>query len=249
VSKELVGSATVSLAAIGTFLLAFQSPAAPPLYVQVEYKPPTDGTTFAVLNDDRLQLPGVTLTAINLDAPGGLNVLRDGQFPGPDNPAQNVFPSNANANPASLLIDLGGPYLIDRITTYSRHVDLADAVTQGKRAPQVFTLLGSDDGVAFEILANVDTRPSNWTTKPGGGGQYRVDMVDTSLAPLPSTHARYLRFEMQHTISGDASSGTYYGEIDVVGFAVPEPAVAPLLLIAAAVTLRRARAPRDGLPA
>jgi hypothetical protein len=214
-----------------------------PFFVQVQHIPPILPALFNVQSNDLLQTdPLVAFTLTNLDAPGGVNVLRNGLMAPPNDPNQNVFPSNANTNPATLLIDLGGPHYIQTVITYSHHTDATDTPTLGRRAPQVFTLLASQDGALFDTLATVDTRPAGF---PGveAGGQWMVQMSDPSLAPVPSTVARYLRLDIQRNIPGDPLSGTYFSEIDVSGFAAPEPGALGLAGLAggAAGTRRRRR--------
>jgi hypothetical protein len=155
---------------------------------------------------------------------GGLSTLHDGKVPDKEDQPGQAFFFRAGSDGGRILIDLGRITDIKRVATYSWH--------PGSRAPQVYHLFAAEGGEAnfdqqpkrpkdpkecgWKELAAVDTRPKNGEP----GGQCGVAIAD-STAMLG--RFRYLLFDMFRTENGDSFGNTFYGEIDIVGAAEPDP--------------------------
>lgn len=151
----------------------------------------------------------------------GLEALHDGRLPGDeDQPARNFFFGRSAGG--RLLVDLGAPIEIKRVTSYSWHSD--------SRAPQVYDLYASDGNTAgfqarptrpldpatvgWNLIARVDTRPKQGPV----GGQYGVSISDTggSLGTY-----RFLLLEIACTETADPFGNTFYSEFDVIDAKAP----------------------------
>ena len=159
------------------------------------------------------------------DANGGsLDVLHDGKVPASaDQPSKNFF-FQAGSEGGRLLVDLGRTVPVKQICSYSWHA--------GDRAPQVYALYGSDDGMAgftlepkrgvdptvcgWKSIASVDTRRAD----SGDGGQHGV-AISVKQGIIGSF--RYLLFDIARTESRDPFGNTFYSEIDVIDAEGPMP--------------------------
>jgi hypothetical protein len=166
-----------------------------------------------------------TLVDGRQDANGGsLDRLHDGQLPGgEDEPAENFF-FRAGTEGGRIAVDLGKAVDIQQINTYSWHANT--------RAPQVYTLFGSDgQGDSFNArpvrgtdpatcgwkkIARVDSRPG----EGDGGGQHGVSITD---GESPIGRWRHLLFDIERAEDRDAFGNTFYSEIDVLDRQGPAP--------------------------
>jgi alpha-mannosidase len=156
----------------------------------------------------------------NESEPAGMGpeVLTDGLLPSSGGKVQGfAFFSNANADPGSMLLDLGSVKPVTMVNTYSWHEFAND---QGARGPQVFTLYGSAKGQPdpsdlsdWSEIAKVDTRPN--ATGENWGGQHGVSISDPA-GPLGTF--RWLLFACRPTLSPKAEprwTHTFFCELDV----------------------------------
>jgi hypothetical protein len=162
---------------------------------------------------DVAQNAKITVTANQFEGQGASPAaLVNGRVPtAPDNLAEQVFFSNANADGGSFVMDLGSVQPVVAVNSYSWHEFDQD---QGARGPQVYALSVSTDGQSWSKLADVDTRPNKTGDK--WNGQYGVNITD-STGKLGDF--RYLKFDVQPTRSpreGHAPwSNTLFSEVDV----------------------------------
>lgn len=148
------------------------------------------------------------------------DVLHDGRVSDEEDQPDTSFFFRNGDNGGRLLVDLGKIIPVKEIDTYSWHTDV--------RAPQVYTLYGSDgsDGssggftaeprrpqnpskLGWKLIASVDTR-SKFDVS---GGQYGVSVSDA--AGIVGSY-RYLLFDMLRTEGGDPFGNTFYSEINVI---------------------------------
>jgi hypothetical protein len=175
---------------------------------------------------------GATFTlVVGEQDPNGadLAALHDGRTPrGEDSPGENFF-FNAGTEGGRVVVDLGGLTVVEQISTYSWHT--------GSRGPQVYRLYASvGDAEEFDaqpaagtdpatcgwkLVADVDTRPEDRTDE--GGGQYAASIFD-SAGPLG--RYRYLLFDISRTEATTPFGNTFYSEIDILGTAAADIAVA-----------------------
>ena len=104
-------------------------------------------------------------------------------------------------------VDLGAAYSISNVVTFSRH--------PGVRAPQKYNLSGSNNGTVFTTITDV--------LNTIGGGAWANSITDSTGS---LGNYRYLRIDA-HPFNG--TNGAFYGEVDVYGSVVPEPASLALL--------------------
>ena len=146
--------------------------------------------------------------------------LVDGTGPTVADEAGRTFNFGQNTNAGRIRIDLGVTKPISQINTYSWNA--------GDRAPQVYTVYGSDgsgpkflagpvSGVDPELfgwtkIAVVDSRPAFFMKKDGGGGQYGVGVSDDTGV---IGRYRYLLWDIKPPID-QLWSSTKYAEFDVV---------------------------------
>ena len=148
---------------------------------------------------------------------GDLVRLQDGRLPREeDQPGENFF-FRAGSAGGRIQVDLGSATGLRQVNTYSWH--------GGARAPQVYSLYGSDGGApgflagpkrgtdpeacGWKLLAKVDTRPKGEPL----GGQYGVSVRDTG-GDLGTF--RYLLFDIARTEGEDPFGHTFFSEIDVI---------------------------------
>ena len=145
--------------------------------------------------------------------------LIDGVGPTVADEMSRSFFFGQDTNGGRIRMDFGRIKPISRITTFSWN--------NGNRAPQVYTLYGSDGAAPNFVItppraidparagwvriAAVDTRPPDFMKKDGGGGQYAVSITDDH-GPIGSF--RYLLWVIQPTTNQPWAS-TPYAEFDV----------------------------------
>ena len=147
---------------------------------------------------------------------GGLEALRDGKLPsGADRPDQNFFFKNG-IDGGLIRVDLGAEISVEAVNTYSCH--------PSDRAPQIYTLYGSDgEGTNFVLAPKRgnDLEKEGWhriasvSTGMRGdfGGQWAVSISgeNGSLGRF-----RYLIFDIRNP-----ELNTFYSEIDVMSKNTP----------------------------
>lgn len=201
------------LAALGLGVLASAE-----VIVKTEQLNPADArwrfkTIPGPSKSDLAQAAEVTFT-VNQPEPQGApaSALVNGALPSaPDQLSEQVFLSNANADSGAFVVDLGRVQPGAMVNTYSWHEWEVD---HGARAPQVYALSGSADGLTWHKLAEVDTRPN--PTGDRWNGQHGVSIVATS-GKLGDF--RHLKFEVQPTRSPRQREArwthTLFSEVDV----------------------------------
>jgi hypothetical protein len=154
----------------------------------------------------------------------GVAALNDGRLPtSEDQPNRNFF-FRAQSQGGRLLLDLGRTVAIKEINTYSWHRDV--------RAPQVFTVYGSDSVAAAANfpMRGSDTASAGWkkidrvslgNQNEPPGGQYGGSISDTK--GLIGSY-RFLLFDVEPTKKDDPFAQTFFSEIDVIDRDAPQVA-------------------------
>ena len=154
----------------------------------------------------------------------GVNALNDGRLPtSEDQPNRNFF-FRAQSQGGRLLLDLGRTVAIKEINTYSWHRDV--------RAPQVYTVYGSDSVVAAGTATKRGNDPvsTGWkkidrvtlgNQNEPPGGQYGASISDNK--GLIGSY-RFLLFDIEPTKKDDPFAQTFYSEIDVIDRDAPQVA-------------------------
>jgi hypothetical protein len=153
--------------------------------------------------------------------------LIDGIGPGKADEMSRSFFFGKNTNGGRIHMDLAAIKPIAAVNTYSWN--------NGSRAPQVYTLYGSDGtgptflpspvlgtdpaAVGWKKIATVDTRPPDFMKKDGGGGQYAVHIAQEQ---GPIGRYRYLLWDIKPTLDQPWAS-TVYAEFDVLVEDAPPP--------------------------
>jgi hypothetical protein len=143
--------------------------------------------------------------------------LNDGRVPANEDQPRSNFFFRAGTAGGRILADLGKANSIKRISSYSRHV--------GDRAPQVYTVYGSNGDIdvsklspnssepldpgQWQRIAAIDTRP----TTGESGGTYGVSITSSQSSVGPF---RYLLFLVEPTEKRDPFGLTFFSEIDIV---------------------------------
>ena len=169
------------------------------------------GTTFTTVpNPSSTDLAQTGVFSLISGTPhplsGPITKLQDGAIQGgSDAPGESYFADGFLH--FIFQVDLGATYSISDVVTFSRHPNI--------RAAQKYDLSGSNDGSVFTSIANV--------LNPNVGGAWANSITDSTGS---LGNYRYLRIDA-HPVTG--TTGTFYGEVDVYGSAVPEPASLALL--------------------
>jgi hypothetical protein len=155
---------------------------------------------------------------------GGVDLLIDGRAQShADSPHESVFFENGSEG--MILMDLGRPIAIEKINTYSWHLNRG-APTDRVRATQKYLLYGSNGAVAptvdgtapdshWALLARVNTDETFGVSHASERPPQQAVSITASQGAVGTY--RYLLWDVHPTLGHLAEDNTFYGEFDVYG--------------------------------